>query len=94
MPITPWTDLELHSTMYHDPQSPPHAAIWGRDALRPLEGESVELLDGTIGFVTCASARRPPLPTGGDHRFVVTATNEDPALPVLAYHVSQLRPAT
>jgi len=36
---------------------------------------------------------RPALPPGGAHRYVVTADNElDPDAPVLAYHVSRLRP--
>ncbi len=90
--ITPWTDLEFYRTMCHDPQSPPHRVIWGESALRPLEGETVMLLDGTVGTVALTSPRRPPLPAGGHHRFVITAANDDPALPVLTYHVSQLRP--
>jgi len=36
---------------------------------------------------------RPALPPGGAQRYVVTAGNElDPDAPVLAYHVSRLRP--
>ena len=43
--------------------------------------------------IRCAIPGRPVLPAGGQHRYVITADNEpDRALPVLAYHVSQLRP--
>ena len=92
--ITPWTEHELTNTMLPDPAwAEIPGSRWGTDPLAPLAGDEVMLPDGTVGYAMHSSASRPRLPDGGQHRFVLTDAHDDPALPLLAYHVSQLRPA-
>jgi hypothetical protein len=93
-----WTEIELRRTLLPCPTGHDWSAgIDGngirRDSLYPLAGDDVVTCDGRVGIALHTSPGRPPLPPGGQHRYVVTSDNEiDPTAPVLAYHVSRLRP--
>ena len=93
-----WTPTELSHTLHpatagHDWSAGVDSRGTRRDSLFPLAGDDVVTDDGRVGVAMHTTPGRPALPLGGAHRYVITADNElDRALPVLAYHVSRLRP--
>ena len=96
--MTTWTPTELLHTLHpvtagHDWSPAVDRDGNRRDSVFPLAGDDVVTSDGRVGVAMHTIPGRPALPPGGQHRYVITADNElDRALPVLAYHVSQLRP--
>ena len=93
-----WTPTELSHTLRpatagHDWSAGIDSRGTRRDSLFPLAGDDVVTEDGRVGVAMHTIPGRPALPLGGAHRYVITADNElDPDAPVLAYHVSRLRP--
>ena len=96
--MSTWTNIELFHTLKPDPTGHDWSAGVDsrgirRDSLYPLAGDDVVTPGGCVGIALHVVHGRPPLPTGGEHRYVLTLDNElNPSLPVLAYHISRLRP--